>query len=234
VREEFFYTLHQTILPAFYCQFSMQKNLLFTLFLFAASLANGQQSKPATDSASTKTALAVCNCLSRQDIENTNTENALQQLFLKCMLDSAGEMFSGILDKDDTRAAGEELGKKLAKDLVGVGCSPFLKLAVKMAAAGNEKGAANKDGVKELSKSIEGTVVSVEEKDFLYINVKSKSNRDYRFIYLSYVPGSDDWIKNTQLLRQKKVRVEWAETEVFLPKAKDFSQIRQIKKLTIL
>lgn len=209
----------------------MKKILKLTALLSLTSFfAAAQDTKSPMDSSSKKTALAICNCLSKQDLDKVTNEEKMQQVFIKCMLDSAAEAFSEVLQKEDTKAAGEELGKKVAMDLVSIGCSSFINLAVKAAKANGQSGVA----ASEEAKTMEGTVINVEEKDFLYVTIKSKTNREYRFIYLTYVPASDSWIKNATKLNGKKVQIQWSETEVFQPKAKIFTQLKQIKSLKLL
>jgi hypothetical protein len=83
-------------------------------------------------------------------------------------------------------------------------------------------------------KSSDGVVTKIEEKDFLYITVKTTAGREITLIYLDYIDGSDDWVKDAQnKLKNKKVTVKWTEEEVYQPKIKDFSNVKMLKELRI-
>jgi hypothetical protein len=92
---------------------------------------------------------------------------------------------------------------------------------------GNNKG-------EESVKSADGVVTKVDEKDFLYITVKTTAGREMTLIYLDYVDNSDDWVKNAATkLKDKKVTVQWVEKEVYNPKLKDFTNVKELKELRI-
>ena len=86
----------------------------------------------------------------------------------------------------------------------------------------------------EKVESTDGTVIKVEERDFTYITLKTAAGRELNFIYYSYVPGSDEWIKDpTTKLKNKNVTLSYVESEVYQPKFKQFMNVKQIKTLTI-
>ena len=83
-------------------------------------------------------------------------------------------------------------------------------------------------------KSADGVVTKVDERDFLYITVKTTAGREITLIYLDYVDNSDDWVKNAATkLKDKKVTVQYVEKEVYNPKLKDFSDVKELKELRI-
>jgi len=87
----------------------------------------------------------------------------------------------------------------------------------------------------ESLKSADGVVTKVEEKDFLYITVKTTAGREITLIYLDYVDNSDDWVKDAPTkLKDKKVTVQWVEEEVYQPKLKDFSNVKKLRELRIM
>jgi hypothetical protein len=64
--------------------------------------------------------------------------------------------------------------------------------------------------------------------------VKTSAGRDITMIYLDYVDNSDDWVKNAAVkLKDKKVTAQYVEKEVYMPKIKDFSDVKMLKELRI-
>ena len=92
----------------------------------------------------------------------------------------------------------------------------------------------NENKEEESLKSADGVVTKVDERDFLYITVKTTAGREITLIYLDYVDNSDDWVKNAATkLKDKKVTVQYVEKEVYNPKLKDFSDVKELKELRI-
>ena len=86
----------------------------------------------------------------------------------------------------------------------------------------------------ETVESADGVVTKIEERDFTYITLKNTAGRELTFIYYSYVPGSDDWIKDAVTkLKNKNVSISYVESEVYQPKYKQFMNVKEIKTLTI-
>ncbi len=176
-----------------------------------------------------KAAVAICGCLTKADIDKAKTPADLQQIFLKCMMDSASNVLGDAMTSG-TQEAGEELGKKIALEMMNSGCPAFLKLSMKL--AGNSS-ADDQADVTEL-KSTAGVVVKVEEKDFLYLTIKNSAGKLVTLIFMADVDGSSDWMKEPTLkLLNKKVNVQWEEEEVYQPKLKDFVNIKKLKALTL-
>jgi len=208
---------------------------IITTCLFFTIKLNAQ-----TDTSMQKDAVAVCNCLSKSKIDNNSTPEQLQQLFLSCILSSAPDLVSKIISngQEDQQAA-EQIAMNLSLEMVKNGCPAFQKIATAM------MGSRGMDTMQmempmtmpsevETAQSIDGTVVNVEEKDFLYITVKTTTGRELNFLYYEYVPGSDDWIKDaTTKLKNKNVAISYVETEVYQPKFKQFMNVKEIKTLTI-
>ena len=167
-------------------------------------------------------------------MENAQDQIEMQQIFLQCMLDSAASVMGDVIlnsESGDYKQAGEEFAQKIAIELVNSGCKPFMQMSLKLAQGGN-LAELNKEDAS--LKSSDGVVTKVEEKDFLYITIKTSAGREITLIYLDYVDGSDEWVKDAQnKLKDKKVTIKWTEEEVYQPKIKDFTNVKMLKELRI-
>jgi hypothetical protein len=209
----------------------MKKILGLTISVLVCFVVNAQDKK---DSSVKKTAASICNCLEKNHMENAKDQSEMQQIFLQCMLDSAASVMGEVIlnsESGDYKQAGEEFAQKIAIELVNSGCKPFMQMSLKLAQGGS-LGELNKEDAS--LKSSDGIVTKVEEKDFLYITVKTSAGREIILVYLDYVDGSDDWVKDAQnKLKDKKVAVKWTEEEVYQPKIKDFTNVKLLKELRI-
>jgi hypothetical protein len=214
----------------------MKKIVSLITFLVACFAVKAQNNK---DTSVQKTAVSICNCLEKNHMENAKDQAEMQSIFLQCMLDSAASAMSEIAsnaNNGDIQQASQEFAQKIAMELVKMNCKPFMQMSVKLAQGsggitfGNNE---NKDEVESV-KSVDGTVTKVDEKDFLYITVKTTAGRELTFIYLDYVDNSDDWVKNAATkLKDKNVTVQYVEKEVYNPKLKDFSNVKELRELRI-
>ena len=218
----------------------MKKLTYLILFFVIGFTVNAQ-----TDTSLNKTAVAVCDCLGKANISDKTSQEEMQKAFLNCILTSAPDFLTKVMSSgEDYQKAGEEMGTQLAMQMMKNGCPSFTKLATGMAMTmGADSSGADDDGNNfitsvtpktEAVETVNGTVTSVEEKDFTYITVKTTAGREQTFIYYTYVPGSDDWIKDaTTKLKNKNVSVSYVESEVYQPKFKQFMNVKEIKTLTI-
>jgi hypothetical protein len=208
----------------------MKKILSLAACLVVCFVVKAQDKK---DSSIKKTAVSICNCLEKNHMEKAGSQTEMQQVFLQCMLDSAASVMGDVIlnsENGDYKQAGEEFAQKIALELVKSGCKPFMQMSLKLAQGNPAEG--GKEDV--AMKSSDGVVSKVEEKDFLYITVKTTAGREIILIYLDYVDGSDDWVKDAQnKLKDKRVTVKWTEQEVYQPKIKDFANVKMLKELRI-
>lgn len=212
----------------------MKKILSLVTFFAACFVANAQNNK---DSSVKKTAVSICNCLEKNHVENAKDQAEMQSIFLQCMLDSAASAMGEIAtnaNNGDIQQASQEFAQKIAMELVKMNCKPFMQMSMKIAQGGGITLDENEKSDEEAVKSVDGIVTKVDERDFLYITVKATTGREMTFIYLDYVDNSDDWVKNAATkLKDKKVTVQYVEKEVYNPKLKDFSDIKELKELRI-
>lgn len=206
---------------------------LFTLILFLAATAQSNSQ----DTSMHATALAVCDCLNKANITDKSTEEQMQMAFMNCIFTSAPELITKITSSgEDYETAGQELATKLAMEMLKNNCAAFTKIAGAMAAngGGDFQMTMPSQVQTETVESADGMVTKIEERDFTYITLKNTAGRELTFIYYSYVPGSDDWIKDAVTkLKNKNVSISYVESEVYQPKYKQFMNVKEIKTLTI-
>lgn len=204
---------------------------LLTVTIFVSAAAQSQ------DTSMHATAVAVCDCLNKSGISENSSTQDMQQAFMKCII-SAPDFFSKIASRGgDYEAAAQEIGTELVLEMMKSDCAAFTKFAGALAAGGGDfemelPGQGQVQTVKV--ETVEGVVTKVEERDFTYITVKTTAGRELAFIYYTYVPGSDEWIKDAVTrLKNKNVSLSYAETEVYQPKIKQFINVKEIKTLSI-
>jgi hypothetical protein len=207
-----------------------------SLVLFAMVLMLGANAQKDT-AGLRKASISICECLEKQKVSEVKTPEEAQGIFVKCLMDSAMGFFTkAVVGAEDNEKAGEELGEQIALDLVSMGCQPFVSMAMKMAGSDGveKKEKKEKKEAEPVFKNVAGEVSKVEEKDFLYITIKTEAGREHVLVYFQYVAGSDAWIKDPLKLKGKKVKVKWTEYEVYQTKIKQFSNIKELKELSIL
>ncbi len=213
------------------------KKLLFSFFALAVLFSATAQTTN-TDTSLHTTATAVCNCLNKANITDKSTQQQMQQAFLNCIFTSAPDLITKIASSgEDYATAGQEIGTKLAMEMLKNGCPAFVKIAGAMAMNGGDSDlqmAMPAQVQTETVQNASGIVTKVEERDFTYITVKTATGREQTFIYYNYVPGSDDWIKDAAAkLKNKNISLTYVESEVYQPKFKQFMNVKEIKTLSI-
>jgi hypothetical protein len=213
----------------------MKKLFSLSIFLIACFAVKAQNDQ---DSSIKKTAVSICNCLEKNHAGEAKDQAAMQSIFLQCMLDSAASTMSEIVmnaPNGDYQKASTEVAQKIALELAKMNCKPFMQMSMKFSQGGSiPMGDLENKKDEGFVKSTDGVVTKVDEKDFLYITVKTTAGREMTLIYLDYVDNSDDWVKDAATkLKDKKVTVQWVEREVYNPKLKDFTNVKELKELRI-
>lgn len=212
------------------------KKLFFSLIALSVLLtANAQSGNE--DTSMHATAVAVCDCLSKANITDKTTTEQMQQIFISCIFSSAPDLITKIASGGgDYTTAGQEIAMQLGMEMMKINCPAFTKIAGAMAMnnGGDFQLTMPAQVQTEKVESTDGTVTKVEERDFTYITIKTTAGRELTFIYYTYVPGSDEWIKDaTAKLKNKNVSLSYVNTEVYQPKFKQFMNVKEIKTLTI-
>jgi len=210
------------------------KKIVFTLLALCFLLLSKAQST--TDTSMRATAVAVCDCLGKANITDKSTTEQMQQAFLNCIITSAPDFIAKIGSNGNDLNAAQEIATQLGMEMIKINCPAFMKIANAMMNDDSNGLQLTMPSTVETEKveSTDGVVINVEEKDFVYIKVKTTAGRELNFIYYNYVPGSDDWIKDpVTKLKNKNVSLSYTENEVYQPKFKQFMNVKQIKTLTI-
>lgn len=199
------------------------RTFLLLAVLFSYIFSPAQEATPAMQKAATK----VCNCLDKIDFKSPDTKKSKEES-MNCFTNEvladyvaiAEERKVDITDKDAMQALGVELGKYLLK----IECKGYIEFA---------KISASEDEEQFEVKSTGGKVSRIDIKDFAYVVIKDKSGREQSFIWLEYFPGSEQ-LTGTKInsLIGKEITVKWQEKEVYLPKAGDYYQVKQIISLS--
>jgi hypothetical protein len=204
---------------------------LVSITLFTAATTHAQE-----DTSMHATATAVCDCLTKADISDKSSAQEMQQAFITCLMSAPGFMSKIAASGQDYETAAQEIGTQLVLEMMKSNCAAFSKIAGALAAGGGNGFEMELPQQVQTVKteSAEGIVTKIEERDFTYITVKTTAGRELSFIYYTYVPGSDEWIKNAAIqLKNKNVSLTYAETEVYQPKIKQFINVKEIKTLSI-
>lgn len=169
----------------------------------------------------------TCECIGKKNYDYTKADRADVEMTLGlCMLESAqkNKLPIDISDTDAMTALGEKIGLLM----VGV-CSDVFQAFAK-----------TEEAVEEIEEEDEteyftttGTIKSIEEKDFLYINLKDEAGKDYKFIWLYYFQGSDDFKADPKKLIGKKVEITYMLLEVLQPKSKVYYNLNIISGLQV-
>lgn len=206
--------------------------IISSALLFSTNYASAQTTSPAEMK---KAAKSVCNCLEKRG-DKAKTQEQAQLLFSQCVLDSGMNVFTSVMLKangDQAKATklGQEIAMQLGAEMLKQGCPAFMKMSTTIVGGAAEKVETEVAGKTE---EIAGTIEQVAEDEFLTITIKTAAGREYKLYYLSYVEGSDGWLKNTSTLKGKKVIIGYLEKEFYQPKAQTFVGIKQITSLELM
>jgi hypothetical protein len=179
----------------------------------------------------TKVANTVCACLSKIDMSAITTKDQATAAFMTCFVSNA----AGVIDLARERkldfsdqAAMKALGLEVGKELLVQGCTSFVQLSVKMA------GAQTPNGVNVGNSEVTaGRLVRVDNREFRYLVVADAANRENTFIWLRYFKGSEKFIEIPDAYIGKPLKIQWQETEVFLPSAKGYFKLKEITGIEV-
>ncbi len=206
----------------------MKKFLLLTFLanLLALSLFSQAKIGPAQQ----KMLDSLCNCMSHLDYSKITTAKEAHNAFMDCftkhadlLQDVATEEGTDITDDAKMNVIGETIGKNLLKQ----NCGSFLKLATLMAKDKN-----NDEETPEI-KSTSGTFKRIDNKGFNYI-VLNENGSEKSFIWLHQFPDSEKFMNGATGLTGKKLKISWQSTEVYLPQAKGYYEVKEITGIEIL
>lgn len=198
----------------------MKKNILLLTILAIVSFPIFSQ----TDEVYKTIAKETCECIGKKNYDYAKADRAEVEMTLGlCMLESAqkNKLPIEISDTESMTALGEKVGLLM----VGV-CPDLFKVFIEKAQPEVEE-----DETEFFTTT--GTVKSIEEKDFIFINLKDESGKDYKFIWLYYFQGSDDFKTDPKKLIGKKVEITYILLEALEPKSKVYYDLNIISGLVV-
>lgn len=198
----------------------MRASIVLLIILTVVSSAGFSQ----TDEIYKIVAKETCECIGKKNYDYTKAAKADVEMTLGlCMLESAQKNNLPV-DISDTEAM-TELGKKVGILMVAV-CPDVFKIFMDQ-----QQPAVEEEETEYVT--ITGTVKSIEQKDFLHINLKDESGKDYQFIWLYYFEGSDDFKADPKKLIGKKVEITYTLLEALNPKSKIYYNLNIISGLQV-
>jgi hypothetical protein len=189
------------------------KKLILAL-LFVSTLAFAQEDYKGI-------AQETCDCIQKKDLSNASKKSIEMALGL-CMFEvlQARKIEVEMTDGEAMRKFGEKVGVQMAPICPDV----FSKL---MEESEVPPPPPNPD------ESVTGVVKSVEEKEFLFITLKSTTNQEIRLVWLTEVEGAQDFLSDYKKLIGKKVTLTYRNVDLFNPKAKGYFGYKRLTKLEL-
>ncbi len=169
---------------------------------------------------------SICECLSKKDLNSIKTAEEANTVFMNCFLNNVNLLMDLAQERNvdfSDQVAMRNLGLDIGKELVKENCTSFIQLSMKM--AGDEKSSEIAGGATGVTG---GKLLRVDNKDFRYFIISDANNRENSFIWLHYFSGSEKFIENAGKYVGKQLKINWKETEVFLPTAKGYFKIKEI------
>ena len=204
------------------------KKLLMILFL--GSIACSAMSQ--TDTTMQVFVDSVCKCLSKVDLNKIKTQNDAQVALTSCVMNENMSLLMKLAEKrgiDITDQAGmEKIGQELAIEMMKQNCNAFVQMSIKLT-----KGGETTEAVSNVS-TTSGTLASIETKDFCKFILTDASGKRSTFYWMHHFKNSEKFIDQPTKFIGKKMKVSWQETEVYIPAAKGYFKIKEIKGIDLL
>jgi hypothetical protein len=205
----------------------MQKTVLsITLCLFSFILS--AQSPEILD----KLTENACDCLSKKDMSKIDPANLRLEMGL-CII-GALEIIPkderdkiNIKDNTQMRKLGDGIGIRMANK-----CPNVVVEIASMRQHEKVKESTNPPPPADWGK-IEGTVKEVIEGEFVTVVITDNNQREQRLIWLGHFNGETDYIANPQLLKGKKVEINYATQDRYVVKMHDYITYKQITELKV-
>ena len=163
----------------------------------------------------------TCDCITKKDLSSA-TKKSIELSLGLCMLESIQKNNIDVEVSDGVamRGFGEKVGLQMAPLCPNV--FSFL----------------TRDETEQRENSLQfftvsGKIKSIDESDFLFLNLREESGKETRLIWLQYFKGSDDYIAEPRKIVGKKVSVKYQPIECYLPKAKGYYSYKQIIELPV-
>jgi hypothetical protein len=126
------------------------------------------------------------------------------------------------------QAALQKIGEELALEMVKQNCNAFIQMSMKIS-----KGEETMGEVTEVF-STTGTLSAIETKDFSKLILTDANGKKSTFYWMHHFKNSEKFIGQPTKFIGKKMKVSWQETEVYIPAAKGYFKIKEIKGIDLL
>lgn len=171
-------------------------------------------------------ATETCDCIKKKNFDYSKVSKGDVEMALGiCMLESAkkNKVDVSVDNIEDMTALGQKVGMQMAPI-----CPEVFQALV-----GSEDEAQVEEEDDTEFFTLEGKISSVEERDFVYLNLKGSDGKDVKFIWLYYFGGSDDFKAAPKKLMGKQVSLTYIVLEVFNPKTKEYQSMNILSGLEL-
>lgn len=203
------------------------KRFLLTIITLIASIHIYAQTRT-PGPAETKLSNQLCECIGKLDKTKLQNAQEAKKAFMDCfeqqadlLVDVAAERGIEMTDHEAMNKVGTEIGENLLK----MKCAGFMSLAVKM--AGKDDTEASE------ARATTGVFKRIDNKGFNYIVVKSEG-KEKSFLWFKQFEGFEAFTGTTTKLIGKRLKINWLESEVYLPDAKGYYPVKEILAIEIL
>jgi hypothetical protein len=169
-------------------------------------------------------ATETCDCIKKKNYDYSNVSKADVEMALGfCMLESAkkNKIAIDVNNMEEMTALGQKVGMQMAPI-----CPEVFQALV-----GAKEETVEEDDTEYFT--VAGKINSVEEKDLVFINLKDGDGKDFKFIWLYYFAGSDDFKDSPKKLIGKEVTLTYIVLEVFDPKTKAYHSVNILSGLEL-
>lgn len=177
-----------------------------------------------------------CECLNNIPA-NANKDEYTVKLGL-CMIEAAMPYQKQLKKDHDIDFAkidkqGEKLGRIIALRMASVCPNELVKLAADYNADEQKETSTKETPTKDnqISEIFEGTIVQIEDNQFVLFAVKNEEGKVVKFYWLTFPPSNIDLPSKYKSLLNKKVRISFSTNEVFDPKIGEYRTINVISKI---
>ncbi len=175
-------------------------------------------------------ATETCECINKKGLDKTKEE--IKTNLGICMLNSLGKnkakfekanLHFKMNDYQSGRALGEKVGVQMA-----VICPEVFMTFIDEATTDRHDDSAVKLTI------VSGVIKSISDGDISYITIIDSNNKKQRFIWLRNFEGSDKIIENEKAVIGRKVKIEFVNTECYIPKMKEYYMQKEIVKMEFI
>ncbi|GAA4922932.1 hypothetical protein [Mucilaginibacter defluvii] len=200
--------------------------LILSALVFTAS---AQTTTSAVTPTEQKLIDSLCDKLNKLDLSNVKTKQQATELFMTAFASHADQMMEiaaerGV-DPSDQQAM-NKLGQSIGINMMKQKCPGFIRISTIM--AGQQLN--QETGLKTTA----GTFKRIDVKGFNYIVISTASG-EQSFLWLRQFPGSEKFMTGAAAkFTGKKIIITSEEVEAYVPAAKGYYKVKEIKGIEVL